>query len=170
MTIVHAGTTAMLRTALISVTCTLLVMSVFIFIAGIVCGYYISQRRRASAVTNKQSESQNVPKDMEPELELKENAAYITIRPRTWFSQSWKQNLIVTLWLFAVFSNNPIYIHEHQILLFFLSLCCHKSMQYHLCIQCFTMHEPTCNKARSIVCTSVMNPVSDCVITTTLTT
>jgi hypothetical protein len=80
---VHAGTTAaMLRTALISVTCIQAVISVFTFIAGIVCYHYISQRRRASAVTNKQSDSQNNPRDLEPELELNENAAYITIRPR----------------------------------------------------------------------------------------
>jgi hypothetical protein len=72
-----------LRTALISVTCALVVTSVFTFIAGIVCYHYISQRRRASADINKQSDSQNNPKDLEPELELKENAAYITIRPRT---------------------------------------------------------------------------------------
>jgi hypothetical protein len=73
----------MLRTALISVTCVLVVTSVFTFIAGVACYHYISQRLRASAVTNKQSDSQNVPKDVEPELELKENAAYITIHPRT---------------------------------------------------------------------------------------
>jgi heme/copper-type cytochrome/quinol oxidase subunit 2 len=73
----------MLRTALISVTCALLVISVFTFIAGMVCYHCISQRRRASADTNKQSESQNNPKDMESDLELKENAAYITLRPRT---------------------------------------------------------------------------------------
>jgi hypothetical protein len=72
-----------LRTALISVTCVLVVSSVFTFIAGIICYQYISQRWRASTDTNKQSESQNIPKDMELDLELKENAAYITIRPRT---------------------------------------------------------------------------------------
>jgi TRAP-type C4-dicarboxylate transport system permease small subunit len=76
----HTGMTAMLRTALISVTCIQAVMSVFTFIAGIVCYHYISQRWRASADTNKQSESQ---KEMESDLELKENAAYITLHPRT---------------------------------------------------------------------------------------
>ena len=71
------GMTAMLRIALISVTCVLVVISLFTFIAGIVCYHYISQRWRASADTNKQPG----PKDMESELELKENVAYITLRP-----------------------------------------------------------------------------------------
>jgi hypothetical protein len=73
----------MLRTALVSVTCVLVVTSVFTFIAGVACYHSISQRWRASADTNKQSESPNIPKDTELDLELKENAAYITLRPRT---------------------------------------------------------------------------------------
>ena len=75
-----SATAAMLRTALISVTCILVVMSVFIFIIGYVCGHYSSQRLRQSADKNKQSGSQN-PKIMESDLELKENVAYITVRP-----------------------------------------------------------------------------------------
>ena len=72
----------MLRTALISVTCVLVVTSLFTFIAGIVCYHYISQRWRAwSADTNKQPEPHSNPKDMESELELKVNVAYITLRP-----------------------------------------------------------------------------------------
>ena len=73
----------MLRTALISVTCVLVVMSVLTIIAGIVCYHYISQRWRAarSADINKQPGSNSNPKDTESELELKENVAYITLRP-----------------------------------------------------------------------------------------
>ena len=81
----HTGvsaTAAMLRTALVSVTCVLVVMSVFIFIAGFVCGHHFSQRLRKSADKNKQSASQN-PKIMESDLELKENVAYITVHPTT---------------------------------------------------------------------------------------
>ena len=74
----------MLRTGLISVTCVSVVMSVFTFIAGIVCYHCISQRWRAtSADINKQSESHSIPKDKESELELKENVAYVTLRPAT---------------------------------------------------------------------------------------
>jgi hypothetical protein len=74
---------ATLRIALILVTCVLIVMSVFTFIAGLVCGYYISQRLRASTDINEQSESQNIPKDLESELQLKKNAAYIHLHPST---------------------------------------------------------------------------------------
>ena len=72
----------MLRTVLISVTCILVVISVFIFITGFVCGHYFSQRWRRSVDKNKQSASQNT-KIMESELELKENVAYITVHPTT---------------------------------------------------------------------------------------
>ena len=75
--------TAMLRTTLISVVCVLVVMSVFIFITGFVCGHYFNQRWRESADKNKQPESQNNPKIVESDLELKENVAYITLRPTT---------------------------------------------------------------------------------------
>jgi uncharacterized protein YneF (UPF0154 family) len=50
-------------------------MSVVILIAGIVCGLYIGQRWEAS------NKLQNNPEVVEPGLELKENVAYITIRP-----------------------------------------------------------------------------------------
>ena len=74
----------MLRTALITVTCVLAMMSLFTFIAGIVCYHCISQRwRSSSADINKQPESHSNPKHMESELELKENVAYITLRPAT---------------------------------------------------------------------------------------
>ena len=77
-----SATAAMLRTVLISVTCTLVVMSVFIFITGFVCGHYFSPRWRKSADKNEQSASQN-PKIMESDPELKENVAYITVHPIT---------------------------------------------------------------------------------------
>ena len=78
---VHAGmtTTVMLQTALISITCVLVVMSLFIFIAGVICGHYISHRWRESADRNKQSKSHNTVTDRD--LELKENVAYITLYP-----------------------------------------------------------------------------------------
>ena len=76
---VHAGmtTTFILRTALILVTCTLVVMAVFFFIAGVACGHYLSRRWRQSANKNKQPESHNIESD----LELKQNVAYITLHP-----------------------------------------------------------------------------------------
>ena len=76
--------TATLRTSLISVTCVLVVLTLFIFITGVVCGHYLSQRWRESADRNKQPESQNNPKDsVESHLDLQENVAYITLRPST---------------------------------------------------------------------------------------
>ena len=74
--------TAMLRTSLISVTCVSVMISLFTFITGIVCHRYICQRWRASSADiNKQPESHGNPKHTESELELKENVAYITLRP-----------------------------------------------------------------------------------------
>ena len=69
--------TAMLRIALVSVTCVLVALSLFVFFAGVVCGHYLSQRWRESADRNKKLESHNTVSD----LELKENVAYITLRP-----------------------------------------------------------------------------------------
>ena len=72
----------MLRISLISVTCVSVMMSVVTFIAGIICYHCISQRwRAASADINKPPGSHSNPKDTESELELKENVAYITLRP-----------------------------------------------------------------------------------------
>ena len=71
----------MLRTALISVTCVLVMMSVFIFITGFVCGHYFNQRWRESA--NKSKQQVTNPKNTESDLELKENVAYITVHPPT---------------------------------------------------------------------------------------
>ena len=75
------GMTAMLRTALITVTCISVLMSVVAFIAGIAFYHCISQRwRAASADINKQPGSHSNPKDTESELELKENVSYISLR------------------------------------------------------------------------------------------
>ena len=69
-----------LRTALISVTCVLVMMSALTFIIGVVCGHCLSQRWRKSAATKKNDESPSDP--TAEDLELKENVAYITIRPK----------------------------------------------------------------------------------------
>ena len=69
-----------LRTALISVTCLLVLMSALTFVIGLVCGHCLSQRWRKSAAAKKNDE---LPSDPTAEdLELKGNAAYITIRPK----------------------------------------------------------------------------------------
>ena len=87
MLLTYAGmimtATDMLRRTLISVICVLVVMSVFIFITGVVCGHSLNQRWRESADENKQLESQNNPKYIESDLELKENVAYIILCPTT---------------------------------------------------------------------------------------
>ena len=71
---------AMLRTALITVACVSVMMSVVAFIVGIACYHCISQRWRVSADINKQPGSHSNPKDTESELELKENVSYISLR------------------------------------------------------------------------------------------
>ena len=71
----------MLSTTLISVTCVLFMMSVVTFIIGVICGHCFSPRWRESA--NKNSGSPSDPTTERGEdLELKENVAYITIRPK----------------------------------------------------------------------------------------
>ena len=74
------ATTAVWRTALISVTCIFIVLSLFIFIAGVVCGHYLSQRCKESADRCEQSDCNN-PTNKESDLELKDNVAYIAIHP-----------------------------------------------------------------------------------------
>ena len=79
-----AATTAQtLRTVLISMTCVLVMMSALMLIVGFVCGHCISQRWRKSAGNNNESPSDYKP-TTEPreDLKLKENVAYITIRPK----------------------------------------------------------------------------------------
>ena len=68
----------MLKTALISVTCVLVVISALTFIIGLLCGYYLGQRQRKSekvSLTNPTTERAE-------DLELKENVAYITVHPK----------------------------------------------------------------------------------------
>ena len=67
--------TVTLRTALVSVTCLLVLMAALIYILGFVCDRCLSQRWQESSGRNKQSESHNMVSD----LELKENVAYITL-------------------------------------------------------------------------------------------
>ena len=75
------STAAILRTALISVTCVLVMMLALTFVIGFVCGHCISQRWRKSAQKNNNSPS-NPTIEPGEDLELKENVAYITIRPK----------------------------------------------------------------------------------------
>ena len=70
----------MLKAALISMTCVLVVIAALTFIIGVVCGYYFSQRYRKS-----EKESVSNPIDVSEyaeDLELKENVAYITVCPK----------------------------------------------------------------------------------------
>ena len=69
---------AMLKTALISITCVLIITSALTFIIGLLCGHYLSQRYRKS---EKVSVS-NPTTERAEDLELKENVAYITVRPK----------------------------------------------------------------------------------------
>ena len=71
---------ALLRTALISVTCVLVMTSVLTFIIGLFCGHCLSQRRRKSG-----RETVSTPSNATAhvkDLELKENVAYVTLRPK----------------------------------------------------------------------------------------
>ena len=82
----HAGVSnfdnASLRPVLISVSCLLVVVSVLMFIIGLICGCCLSQRWR-KLTQHKQSTStlSHTTKQVE-DLELKENVAYITLRPK----------------------------------------------------------------------------------------
>ena len=71
---------ATLTIALISVTCILVVISVLMFIVGSICGHYLSLRRNSA---NMNAESSTSPASEQVEdLELKENVAYVTLRPK----------------------------------------------------------------------------------------
>ena len=77
------ATTAMLRTALISVTCLSIIMSTLTFVIGFVCGHYFSQRWKESATSNQNKENvSNTTNEGGEDLDLKENVAYITLRPK----------------------------------------------------------------------------------------
>ena len=67
-------------TLTIAVTCILVVVSVLMFIVGLVCGRYLCFRRNSA---NKNAESSTSPANEQVEdLELKENVAYVTLRPK----------------------------------------------------------------------------------------
>ena len=76
-----ATMTQMLRTALISVTCVLVMVSALTFVTGFVCGHCFSQRWRRSSRKNDESLF-NPTTEPREDLELKENVAYITIHPK----------------------------------------------------------------------------------------
>ena len=72
----------MLRTALISVTCVLIMMSALTFLVGFICGHCFSQRWRRPSVKKDDESPSNLTTEPKEDLELKENVAYITIRPK----------------------------------------------------------------------------------------
>ena len=73
--------TAMLRAALISVVCLSIIISAVMFVIGFVCGHYLSQRWRKSTGSKEQESGLSPTNDCGEDLELKENVAYITLRP-----------------------------------------------------------------------------------------
>ena len=79
----HTGAPVqILRTALISVTCVLVIMSALMFLIGFIGGNCFSQRwRRPSGKKDDELPSNFTTKPRE-DLELEENVAYITIRPK----------------------------------------------------------------------------------------
>ena len=76
-----ATTTQMLRTALISVTCVLVMMSALMFLIGFICGHCFSQRWRKPSGKKDDESPSNLTTEPREDLELKENIAYITIHP-----------------------------------------------------------------------------------------
>ena len=79
---VTATTVRILRTALISVTCVLVMMSALMYLIGFICGHCFSQRWRKSSGKKDDESPSNLTAEPREDLELKENVAYITIRPR----------------------------------------------------------------------------------------
>ena len=70
--------------ALISVSCVAVVASVLMFIIGFVCGYCFSQRRK-TLTQHEQTMSTSTAaasNEQEVDLELKDNVAYVTLRPK----------------------------------------------------------------------------------------
>ena len=70
--------------ALISVSCVAVVASVLMFIIGFVCGHCFSQRRKKLTQHEQTISTSTVAASNEPEvdLELKDNVAYVTLRPK----------------------------------------------------------------------------------------
>ena len=77
-----AASTQTLRTALISVTCVLVIMSALTFLIGFICGHCFSQRWRKPSEKKDDESPSNLMTEPREDLELKENVAYITIRPK----------------------------------------------------------------------------------------
>ena len=70
--------------ALISVSCVAVVVSVLMFIIGFICGHCFSQRRRKLTQHEQTMSTSTAAASDEPEgdLELKDNVAYVTLRPK----------------------------------------------------------------------------------------
>ena len=70
--------------ALISVSCVAVVASVLMFIIGFICGHCFSQRRKILAQHEQTMSTSTAAASNEPEgdLELKDNVAYVTLRPK----------------------------------------------------------------------------------------
>ena len=75
---------ATLTTALISVTCVLVVISVLTFVIGFICGQCYVRKKASAANSNKNAEPSNTGPANEQvgDLELKENVAYVTLCPK----------------------------------------------------------------------------------------
>ena len=73
---------AMLRTALISVTFALVVLSVLMFLVGFITGgYYFSQRWRKAASAIESEPPSNPPNEPQEGVDLKKNIAYMDLDP-----------------------------------------------------------------------------------------
>ena len=85
-TLQHTGmpdpANATLKVSLISITCVLVVISVLMFVIGFICGHCFSQRQRKSETIQHQESVSNPTTEHVEDLELKENVAYITLRPK----------------------------------------------------------------------------------------
>ena len=70
--------------ALISVSCVAVVVSVLMFIVGFVCGQCFGQRRRKLTQQEQTMSASTAAasNEQEGDLELKDNVAYVTLRPK----------------------------------------------------------------------------------------
>ena len=66
-------------------TYVLVVMSVVIFVIGFICGHCFSRRWRKPSGKKVNESPSNLTTEPREDLELKENVAYITIRPNDKF-------------------------------------------------------------------------------------
>ena len=71
----------MLRTALISVTILLVILSVLMFLVGFATGgYYLSQRwRKSASATENESPSNSTKAESQECVDVKKNVAYIDV-------------------------------------------------------------------------------------------